>query len=354
MIEYTDKKLGKMKVLNVTEARANFASVLNDHRNHYIITKNNKPVRVMIDYADYEKLTAEAARAASVDDSIVVGEEDLGQDSASKKLLKKKSKSRVPGILKSHMELSGAQNKADELEEAPLSEDPFDFEEQGSQQAQAMVPESAPQSLTEDDDFDDLLGEEALDDFEQDFEEAEEQVFSEQPSPSSAAEQEEILVEATEEKSPEQEAYFQKYRKLYEASAQKQETNVPVTATQVEEPTVRTPVVEQAKPKSQDMAPAPQKTPSAPVAKTQAAEANYFQEPEEENTSSQSVNEIRGDDNFIKSKQEQAKKSVMEDDDLPSLKDLLMDLEREKLSGEGDDLETSEIDEIIDQLTDSY
>lgn len=55
MLEYTDK-IGKVKVINVTEARANFATVLSDDDSFYIITKNNKPKRVIITYEDFEIL----------------------------------------------------------------------------------------------------------------------------------------------------------------------------------------------------------------------------------------------------------------------------------------------------------
>ncbi|MBF0104855.1 MAG: type II toxin-antitoxin system Phd/YefM family antitoxin [Deltaproteobacteria bacterium] len=63
MIEYTDKYLGKVRVLNVTEARASFAAVLSDHGYNYIITKNNKPLRVLIDYEDLEQLTTHNQKA---------------------------------------------------------------------------------------------------------------------------------------------------------------------------------------------------------------------------------------------------------------------------------------------------
>ncbi|EKD51898.1 MAG: hypothetical protein ACD_62C00164G0003 [uncultured bacterium] len=56
MIEYFDNKLGKVKVLNVTEARANFANVLRDAGSQYLITKNNKPLRVIIDYSELERI----------------------------------------------------------------------------------------------------------------------------------------------------------------------------------------------------------------------------------------------------------------------------------------------------------
>jgi len=50
MFEFFDDRLGRIKVVNVTEARASMASIMNDKEFTYIITKNNRPVRVVINY----------------------------------------------------------------------------------------------------------------------------------------------------------------------------------------------------------------------------------------------------------------------------------------------------------------
>lgn len=50
MFEFFDDRLGRIKVVNVTEARASMASIMNDKDFTYIITKNNRPVRVVINY----------------------------------------------------------------------------------------------------------------------------------------------------------------------------------------------------------------------------------------------------------------------------------------------------------------
>lgn len=55
MFEFEDSKLGRLKVINITEARANIASIMNDEEFNYVITKNNKPVRAIINYADFKK-----------------------------------------------------------------------------------------------------------------------------------------------------------------------------------------------------------------------------------------------------------------------------------------------------------
>lgn len=58
MFEFRDSKLGKVKVVNITEARQNMASIMNDDEFNYIITKNNKPIRVVINYQEYKEVKA--------------------------------------------------------------------------------------------------------------------------------------------------------------------------------------------------------------------------------------------------------------------------------------------------------
>lgn len=56
MFRYKDTKWGPIKILNVTETRANLAKVLSDKDNSYVITKNNRPERVVINYDLFEIL----------------------------------------------------------------------------------------------------------------------------------------------------------------------------------------------------------------------------------------------------------------------------------------------------------
>src|SRR3989338_3657627 len=65
MFEYIDEKLGKVKVVNVTEARASMASIMNDKDVSYIITKNNKPIRVIVHYDILKKSGTLLGRSAS-------------------------------------------------------------------------------------------------------------------------------------------------------------------------------------------------------------------------------------------------------------------------------------------------
>ncbi len=56
MFEMEDSKLGKLKVYNVTEARANFASVLREKDAKVVVTWHGRPSKVLVDYQEYSKL----------------------------------------------------------------------------------------------------------------------------------------------------------------------------------------------------------------------------------------------------------------------------------------------------------
>ncbi|MFO1518176.1 MAG: type II toxin-antitoxin system Phd/YefM family antitoxin [bacterium] len=54
--EVEDEKLGKLKIFNVTEARANFASVLKENQAKVIITRHGRPSKILINYEEYLSL----------------------------------------------------------------------------------------------------------------------------------------------------------------------------------------------------------------------------------------------------------------------------------------------------------
>lgn len=58
MFEFEDAKLGKVKVVNVTEARSSMASIMNDRSASYVITRNNRPIRVILSYDKVGSLSA--------------------------------------------------------------------------------------------------------------------------------------------------------------------------------------------------------------------------------------------------------------------------------------------------------
>ncbi len=56
MFEIQDKKLGKLKVFNVSEARANFAAVLKENAAKIVITRHGRPSKILLDYQEYIQL----------------------------------------------------------------------------------------------------------------------------------------------------------------------------------------------------------------------------------------------------------------------------------------------------------
>lgn len=58
MFEFEDAKLGKVKVVNVTEARSSMAAIMNDRGTSYVITRNNRPIRVILSYDKVGSLSA--------------------------------------------------------------------------------------------------------------------------------------------------------------------------------------------------------------------------------------------------------------------------------------------------------
>lgn len=56
MFEFEDAKLGKIKVVNITEARSAIAKIMQDRDTSYIITKNNRPVRVIVNFEIFKRI----------------------------------------------------------------------------------------------------------------------------------------------------------------------------------------------------------------------------------------------------------------------------------------------------------
>lgn len=66
MFEIQDEKLGKLKIFNVTEARANFATVLKEHQAKVVITNHGRPTKILIPYEEYTSLVKSEGGTPSV------------------------------------------------------------------------------------------------------------------------------------------------------------------------------------------------------------------------------------------------------------------------------------------------
>jgi prevent-host-death family protein len=56
MFEIHDERLGKLKIFNVTEARANFADVLREGHAKVVVTRHGRPTKILLSYEEYLSL----------------------------------------------------------------------------------------------------------------------------------------------------------------------------------------------------------------------------------------------------------------------------------------------------------
>ncbi len=57
--EVEDQKLGRLKFFNVSEARSNFAEILQESA-RIVITRHGRPSKILIDYVEYQSLMEKA------------------------------------------------------------------------------------------------------------------------------------------------------------------------------------------------------------------------------------------------------------------------------------------------------
>jgi prevent-host-death family protein len=91
MFEIHDERIGRLKIFNVTEARANFADVLKEGDAKVVVTRHGRPTKILIRYDEYLQLLAAAGKAAeaAMEDSAVAasitGEVTVGSEGVSQK-----------------------------------------------------------------------------------------------------------------------------------------------------------------------------------------------------------------------------------------------------------------------------
>lgn len=303
MIEYPGKPGSKVKVVNVTEARNQFAKILSDRQSHYVITKNNKPLRVIINNEDFLLLQ-----------KLWQGEEGVATQTlaespqkvpAETKPVKKTSK-KLDGLLQKRMQEALIDVEAPEPDphenEEVISTTKLTSEEGEEDYFGAQNPSladyddvSAAHENLEPESGQDL----AATDLKLSFEEKEDQ----------ERQTKEDFLSQFMSRSPEEQDYYKKYRKLYESLDPKPNTE--------QEPLISTP--RDLGPTKEAFAP-PQKQIIREKIPTPKEEPSFFT-----------------DDH---------------DKDLPSLQDLLQELEGERLTDEDPgSLGDNEINELINRIT---
>lgn len=339
MIEYTDDKIGKVKVVSVTEARANFATVLRDESSHYVITKNNKAVRVIIGYQEYERLRRGiqakglALEESGLAEARIIEKRAAKQPHAVK--TKKSSKNRVPGMLRESMSLSKTKERpaasAPPMPTAGESQELLPPQPQEPQEKIAKNHRAEVQSL--------LTDREGLDYFSSSDGEAEDEVLPVPEAPevaprepipktAAAAAAPEPVEKAPQEDTGltrEEEEYFKKYRKLYEPlpplESQSESAGVDDITSQLS-----------AKFESEGS----DESKEVPVANSLSEETSEEAPPKAGPSSAEAAEKKAGEE------------------ELPSLKELLKDLEEEMVLSEeesGGELDDKEIDELIQRIT---
>lgn len=386
MFEFTDKTKKKIKVINVTEARGNFAAILADTDAQYIITKNNKPQSVILGFEEFKKLQGDLGGQTLPDQAVQMlstTEEAPPEGAAPRKA---KPSPSVRGMIAAQVELS-------QQNEKPQPEVPEDFslesvaaapknttedekttaEESGAAvlfagEAELPAPQESEEAASVAGDYFDSDAEEAvLVEPELAEEKAElnaPPIEAEDVAESVARANRDALIqdadfystrpapleaESEPQRTPEEEAYFRRYRKLYEGYP-------PVFSDEErKEPAFVIPEIKPTRAvreESPDMA--------APL----GASPWWVREEASSSTASsggapERAGHLTTDDSDEKARlssdrpaREEALPQVKADESLPSLQELLRDLDKQRLTGEEPhSLDARDIDDIINRIT---
>lgn len=329
----------KIKYINVTEARARFATIVGDKTSFYVITKNSKPKRVIVNYDDF--LILEQGRATP--NQPLQGTPAV----VSEPPLKKKSKMTpehpvVKGLLKERMEQGGMEgdyfggetedhdaNEALVKNPAEISDEDFDAADLNEQASGQEIKSQELEIESED-----------LDRPPPDTQEKQNLASHEAHSSDQADkkdEEEEAFLKNLEEKhSPEERDYFLRYRKLYES--------LDPSRNQSRHGLKRL---------SQKSLPLRQKSPHHEALSLEDIEKQVQESFQVEAGLKEMSPSTQKKDLFVENFGNAADAPLSEGQEgLPSLQDLLEDLEQEKLSEEEEDsLDEQEINELINRIT---
>jgi prevent-host-death family protein len=372
MFEFNIKTDGKVKIINVTEARGNFASILSDTKAQYIITKNNRPQRVIINFEDFKKLQNFFNEATANLAAPRQNQTDFAPaETTSQRSLK--------GLLAERIELS--KKSQDTQAAAPEPQENFSLEKikPFAPEERRLKDEFASTSKAEDDYFSSDEAE-SLEEIERILPEpprfersVARQAAPEPMAPKTESAQKPVepileklppIVDSKPEvqtRTPEEEEYFKRYRKLYESYV----APTPVVETKTEikiknddasllasEFELDEEKAEDSHSSSVDLS---KKSANPQASRSEVSMSDLRARSWEESLtmnplSTQDRIEIK--EAMPKSEPTPAVAPGFLDDGLPSLHELLQDLEKQKLSGEEDDpLDSDEIEDIIHRIT---
>jgi len=297
----------KIKYINITEARACFSTIVGDKTSFYVITKNSKPKRVVVNYNDF--LLLQSLHSTSMP---AVQQTPSSIDQGLAETPKKKAKTTpehptVKGLLKERMEQGGieggdyfgGEGEGDLYhgEEDALVENPAEISDGDFEKDEEKNLSDSSRGTPEGDIF-----QQSLDQKEEEKKEDDDETF---------------LKDLEEKHSPEERDYFLRYRKLYES-----------------------------------LDPSRNRSHHGLKKLPPRQEALSLEDIEKQVQESFQVGAMQESPLKKTSPQKQDSFAVEEKEGLPSLQDLLEDLEQEKLSDEEEDsLDEQEINELINRIT---
>ncbi len=300
MFEFEDEKLGRVKVVNVTEARSSMSSMMGDKETNYIVTKNNKPIRVVVSYETFKKaintINPFSPRSSSSKTS-----EIKDRDGASP------MGTGLKGLI---------QSKEKDLKEQFIA---------AALKSSPMIPRDTASRDTVPQEVSVASASAILPPPDSDVGESESIIVEQEQPPSEPVSSEPATSYVTTNTPPPNSDYFNRFKKLYEAprydslfqKSVSTSTEVARSASNAPAPTVSVPSV------SVSTAPTPNRRPSG------GTDGNRTDASRKEGTSSH----------------------------LPSIQDLLSELEQEKLTGEEEDslgespLSSNQVNQLLNRIT---
>lgn len=374
MLEFTNKAKNRIKVINVTEARGNFATILSDTESSYVITKNNKPQRVIVNYDDFKRWQDAEGAALLLSAAPDAVEEDKNRQR------RPKMSPAVRGMIAAQFEVSHQAEEKPVRSEAPAgSLDaflPLPAEEapSGDEGVFLSAPPQEPDDVVAIDDTTDLDTSDYFTD-----EQAEEdaaplpprnevlagaadiarEVAAETRAAAAASNalvaaqaRDDGLVEAPQGKTPEEQEYYKRYRKLYEnfqyapvfterrttRSAPEDDINLEILSREAARETILNET-----PATEDVLP--------PVATAPEASTD-FNDSFAMSLVSEEERRVLGVKPPEAPNPESLAAAPTQEEGLPSLQQLLRDLDSQQLSGdESRPLDAKEIDDLINRIT---
>lgn len=309
MFEFKDEKLGNVKVVNVTEARASIATMMSDREFNYVITKNNKPIRVVVNFETFKQ----------------------GQMGSQSRSQKTEAKSSLQGLIQSQeKELKRQVLQTTEAKEEALPKAVGDHEAL----PKSLPTEPKPSEPEVAEELNYFHPQDQKSSSEETILEDQENISSSESGPVLDVSEKEVAPEADKEAAeaaplePEDENYFNRYKKLYE-TAPRHENLYQNGSNSIDDA-----LSEQISPASKvSESPSPEIIQQSTLEKFDIPVATEAQEVMPEPPS--------GTLDGVETHQEGA----------PSIQDILRDLESEKLSGEEEEKLTSEqINQFVNKL----